>query len=155
VRVHVHQAEAGLPVVRHADHPRIGAVTDRTEITEPRYGVARPRRRRLAVVLGFVFAAALAAWAIWAAMAKGNDPIDADVTAYQVLSSHEVQVRVDAHIHDATTKATCLIRATAEDHTVVGELTLTADELRAAAGDWIAVRTERRATTAEVATCTD
>jgi hypothetical protein len=152
--VHVHQAEAGLPVVRHADHPRIGAVADPKGILEHRYGADRPRRRGLAIVLGTVVALALLAWAIWAGTAQEDPPLEAQLTAYDVVSSHEVRVKVDAHVRDPGTSATCLVRATAEDHTVVGELTLTADQLRRSAGAWIPVRTERRATTAEVVRCT-
>jgi hypothetical protein len=153
--VHVHQAEAGLPGVRHADHPRIDAVTDPTEILASRYGADRPRRRGLAIALGAVFAVALLTWAVWAAVSQEQKPVDAEVTAYDVVSSHEVRVKVDVHIHDAGTRATCLVRATAEDHTVVGELNLTADQLEDSEGDWIPVRTERRATTAELVHCTD
>jgi hypothetical protein len=153
--VHVHQAEAGLPVVRHADHPRIEAVTDPTEILATRYGADRPRRRGLAITIGSLVALALLAWAIWAMAAQEDPAIDAELTAYDVVSSHEVKVKVDAQVRDADTAGTCLVRATAEDHTVVGELTLTAAELQAASGDWISVRTERRATTAEVVRCTE
>ena len=130
-------------------------MTDPTEILATRYGADRPRRRGLASGLGSVFAVALLAWAIWAASSQHTDPIEADVTAYHVVSSHEVQVKVDARIHGAGTRGTCLVRATAEDHTVVGELSLTTDQLRASRGDWIPVRTERRATTADVEHCTD
>jgi hypothetical protein len=129
-------------------------VSDPTEIIAERYGTGRPRRRGLAIALGSVFAAALLAWAIWAALAQDDESVDAEVTAYHVVSSHEVQVKVDAHLKDAGAHVTCLVRATAEDHTVVGELNLTADEIRASAGSWIAVRTERRATTAELVDCT-
>jgi hypothetical protein len=152
--VHMHQAEAGLPDVSHADHPRIGAVTDPTEILANRYGADRPRRRGLAIVLGAIVALALLAWAIWAGVAQEDPPLEAQLPAYDVVSGHEVRVKVDAHVRDADTAAACLLRATAEDHSVVGELTLTADELRRSEGEWISVRTERRATTAEVVRCT-
>ena len=128
-------------------------MTDPTEILATRYGADRPRRRGRALALGIVVAVALTAWAVWAAASQGGQPIDAELTAYNVVSDHEVQVKVDVQIHDAGTTATCLVRATAEDHTVVGELNLTADQLRAAEGDWIPVRTERRATTAELVDC--
>jgi hypothetical protein len=72
-----------------------------------------------------------------------------------VVDSHQVQVKVSARLRDADTAGSCLVRATAEDHTVVGELTLTAAQLRADSGHWVAVRTERRATTAAVVRCSD
>ena len=134
-------------------------MTDPTEISaEPglprRYG-GTPPRRRTPVVLGTLFALALLAWAVWAMSATDGNGLDASVSSYRVVSSHEVQVRISAHFGDDRSDGSCLVRATASDHTVVGELNLTTDELRRAQGSWIQVRTERRATTAEVVRCTD
>jgi hypothetical protein len=101
-----------------------------------------------------VLVAALLAWAVWAALDTGASGVQADVTSYQVVSTHEVRVKVAVHTRDPDADGTCLLRATAEDHTIVGELNLTADELRAATGSWIPMRTERRATTAALVRCT-
>jgi len=134
-------------------------VTDPTEIRAQRmaqrYGSARPRRRGPALALGGVLAGALLAWAVWAAWLQGPSAIRADLTSYDVVGTHEVKVKVAARFRDDHSGGSCLIRATAEDHTVVGELNLTADELREAQGSWISVRTERRATTATLVRCTD
>jgi hypothetical protein len=121
---------------------------------QQRYGGARPRRRT-PIVLGTMLALALLAWAIWAGTASGNRPIDASVSSYQVVDTHEIQVKIAAHFRSDDVEGSCLVRATAADHTVVGELSLTADELRAAGRSWISIRTERRATTAEVVRCSD
>jgi hypothetical protein len=120
-----------------------------------RYGSARPRRRVLALAVGALLVGALLVWAIWAAWLQGTPAIRADLTAYDVVGTHEVRVKVAASFRDDHAGGSCLIRATAEDHTVVGELNLTADQLRAAQGSWIPVRTERRATTAALVRCTD
>ena len=119
-----------------------------------RYGTDRPSHRGLALVLGSVLVAALLAWAVWAALDTGASGVQADVTSYQVVSTHEVRVKVAVHTRDPDADGTCLLRATAEDHTIVGELNLTADQLRAATGSWIPLRTERRATTAALVRCT-
>jgi len=118
-----------------------------------RYGADRPGLRRLGIAIGSVLVAALLGWAVWAALGTGSSSgVDADVTSYDVVSAHEVRVKVAVRSPD--TDGTCLLRATAEDHTVVGELNLTADQLRAATGSWIPLRTERRATTAALVRCT-
>jgi hypothetical protein len=118
-----------------------------------RYGTGRPRRRPLPIALGVLLAVVLAGWAVWAGL--GSRPaIDAQLTAYDVVGTHEVRVKISAQFRDADTDGSCLVRATAQDHTVVGELNLTADQLRAAKGRWISVRTERRATTATLVRCT-
>ena len=131
------------------ENPATGTATGLSD----RYGTGRPRRRVLPIVLGGVLVAVLLVWAVWAGL--GSRPaIDAELSAYDVVSTHEVRVKINAHFRDDHTEGSCLVRATAEDHTVVGELNLTADELRAAGNSWIAVRTERRATTATLVRCT-
>jgi hypothetical protein len=119
-----------------------------------RYGADRPRRRGVALALGSVLVTALLAWAVWAALDTGASGVDADVMSYQVVSTHEVRVKVVVRSHDDGADGSCLLRATAEDHTVVGELNLTTEEIRKASGVWIPIRTERRATTAELVRCT-
>jgi hypothetical protein len=118
-----------------------------------RYGTDRRRGRRVGLALGGLLALVLLVWAIWAGTAQDQEPIEADIASYQVVSTHEIQAKLSVHFHDADAQGSCLLRATAEDHTIVGELNLTADELRAAEGRWIPIRTERRATTVTVVRC--
>lgn len=119
-----------------------------------RYGTDRPRRRGLALVIGALVVAPLGAWAVWAAVDAGATRLDASVTSYRIPNSHEIEVKVAVGTRDSGVDGNCLLRATAEDHTVVGELNVTADDLRSATGTWIPIRTERRATTADVVRCT-
>jgi hypothetical protein len=120
-----------------------------------RYGTTTgPRRRPLVIVLAVVVVGALTAWAVWAALTS-EPAIDATLTSYDVVSSHEVRVKISAHFRDPKVDGSCLVRATAEDHTIVGELNLTADQLRASKDRWIPMRTERRATTATVIRCSE
>jgi hypothetical protein len=146
-------------------------VTDPTEISaEPpnqppnqapaqtlaqRYGADRPRRRGLGIAVAVVLVTALLVWAAWAAWFQDEPSIEANVTAYEVVSTHEVRVEVAVHFRDAHPSGSCLLRASARDHSIVGELNLTAAELRDARGSWISIRTERRATTATLVRCTD
>jgi len=145
-------------------------VSDPTEIparrdasTSPdlaeRYGHGRPRqqaRRRVVVaVLAVLLVGGLLAWGVWAAVLNADKSLSADVSSFDVVDAHQVRVRVTAHVRDDATTGSCLLRATAQDHTSVGELTLTAAQLRASSGSWIPIRTERRATTVAVVRCTD
>jgi hypothetical protein len=118
-----------------------------------RYGSDRPRRRVAGIALGGLLALALLAWAVWVMSEQGREPIEASVSSYDVIGTHEVRVKVLAHFRDDHVDGSCLVRATAEDRTTVGELNLTADQLRADRGRWISIRTERRATTATVVRC--
>jgi hypothetical protein len=133
--------------------PQSGPDATRPEMAD-RYGTDRPRRRGLVIAIGGVLVAALLAWAVWAALDTGSSGLDATVTSYDVVSTHEVRVKVALDSRDPAVDGTCLLRATAEDHTIVGELNLTADQLREATGSWIPIRTERRATTAALVHCT-
>ena len=134
-------------------------MTDRTEITpqsmEERYGARRPRRRILVLAPAVLVVGALLVWGVWAAWLSSDKAIDAHLSAYEVVSTHEVRVKVTARFRDADVGGSCLLRATARDHTIVGELNLTADDLRAGRGTWIPIRTERRATTATLVRCSE
>jgi len=124
-----------------------------------RYGRGRPRqqtqRRILVAVLAVLVVGGLLAWGVWAAVLNADKSLSAEVSSFDVVDAHQVRVRVTAHLRDADTTGSCLLRATARDHTSVGELTLTAAQLRASSGSWIPIRTERRATTASVVRCSD
>ncbi|MGY2873468.1 hypothetical protein ACVW00_000658 [Marmoricola sp. URHA0025 HA25] len=133
--------------------PAADAAGPQARALAARYGADRPRRRWVALTLGGLLAAALLAWAVWAGSEQGRDPLEASVSSYRVVSTHEIQVKISAQFHDAGVDGSCLVRATAEDHTVVGELNLTGDQLREDSGRWVSIRTERRATTAIVESC--
>jgi hypothetical protein len=120
-----------------------------------RYGTDRPRRRGLVIALAAVLGAAFLAWVAWAAWFHSDPAVNAAIVSYDVVGAHEMRVKVDAHFRDAEADGTCLVRAIAADHTVVGELNLSAADLREAKGSWIPIRTERRATAAELVRCTD
>ena len=118
-----------------------------------RYGTSRPSSRPIVIVLAVLLVGGLTGWAVWAAVTD-RPAIEATLPSYDVVSDHEIRVQVTARFRDAPPRGSCLVRATAEDYTVVGEINLTAAQLRSAGGNWIPVRTERRATTAELVRCT-
>jgi hypothetical protein len=120
-----------------------------------RYGTDRHRGRGLVLAVVGVLVAAFLAWVAWAAWFHSDPAIDASIVSYDVVGTHEMRVKVDAHFRDAEADGTCLVRAIAADHTVVGELNLSASDLREGKGSWIPIRTERRATAAELVDCTD
>lgn len=120
-----------------------------------RYGTDRSRGRVVVVALAAVVATAFLVWLAWAAWFHGDPAIEAKVVAFDVVDTHETRVKVAAQFRDDRVEGGCLLRATASDHTIVGELNLTVAELREAGNDWIPVRTEREATTVSLVRCTE
>ena len=119
-----------------------------------RYGTVSPRRRTVVVVATTVLAMVFLTWLAWVAIFHADPALDAEVTSFDPVDAHQVKVRLDTRFRDDDVRGSCLVRATARDHTIVGEANLSAADLRAAGSGWIPVRTERRATTAEVVRCT-
>lgn len=120
---------------------------------QQRYGTGRPRQRRVIVVLSAILAVVFLVWLAWAAWFHSTPALSAGVTAFEVTGEHEVRVRVEYRA-DEGAEGGCLFRATAEDHTIVGERTFTVAEMRAADDGWLSLRTERRATVVEQIRCT-
>ena len=118
-----------------------------------RYGTDKPRRRMVIVVATTVLAIVFLTWVAWIAIFHSNPAIDAQVTAYKVVDAHRVDVKLDAQLSNDKLKGTCLIRATAQDHSIVGELNISVAKLLSSEGQWIPIRTERRATTVEKVRC--
>ncbi|MFL6024248.1 MAG: DUF4307 domain-containing protein [Marmoricola sp.] len=125
-----------------------------SDVLQDRYGRPSPHRRTVIVAATTVLAVVFLAWLAWAAWFGRDDAVNAEVNSFEVVSTHEVRVKLDPDLRDAEVRGTCLVRATARDHTIVGELNVSAARLRASVGQWIPVRTERRATTVEVVRCT-
>ena len=120
---------------------------------QERYGTGHPRRRIVLIVASAVLGVTFISWLAWAAWFHSDPAIDASLTSYEVVSDHEARAKVAARFRDADVQGSCLLRATARDHTVVGELNVTADQLRRSRGAWIPVRTEREATSVSLVSC--
>jgi hypothetical protein len=101
------------------------------------------------VALGVAFLG----WLAWTTYAHSTPAVDSDMVTYTIDGEHEVTARVSVSLKDEDVRATCLLRAFAEDHSVVGELSFT-PEYGAAQPLEETVRTERRATSLELIGCT-
>ena len=120
---------------------------------QDRYGAKSPRRRKVAVAATTVLAVVFLGWLGWVAWFNSDPAITAELTSFDVVSDHEVKIRLESRFRDDSVEGTCLIRATARDHTIVGELNLTVEQIREANGGWIPLTTLNRATTVEKVSC--
>ena len=122
---------------------------------QDRYGAASPRRRSVLIVATTVLAVVFLGWLGWVAWFHSNPAIQVEVTSFDLVDAHRAQFQVESRFRDQTIDGTCLFRATAEDHTIVGEVNLTVAQLRAAGHDWIPMTTLSEATTVEKIRCTE
>jgi len=88
---------------------------------DARYGRRTPRRWIWPAVAVIGIAGAVA-WAAWVAFQPR--PVNGVLWGYEVLSDHRVQVTLDLHRPDPLT-VECTVFAQAQDHSVVGERTVT------------------------------
>jgi uncharacterized protein DUF4307 len=124
-------------------------VSQTTDLQD-RYGAPRPGQRRVLVGACVVVAAAFLGWLGWAFWAQATPEVHSSLAGFHVVDEHRATATVDVRLSDDDVRASCTLRAYAEDHTVVGELVFTPDEGQSDQD----VRTERRATSVELLGCT-
>ena len=132
-----------------------------SDLLAERYGGPRRARRMMLLVLVGVLVVAGLGWVAWAAWFHSNQPIRGRIVSFETVSPHEVRARVDLDVADpekgtgtgTETTGTCLLRATAVDHSIVGELNVRVEEIDPDTDPWISIRTEREATTVELVRC--
>ena len=115
-----------------------------------RYGAPSPLRRRVVIAVCVVVVAAFVGWLGWTIWDQSTPEVQSNLVGYDVVDEHAATAKVDVRLADDDVRASCTLRAYAEDHTVVGELVFTPDEGR----NTPTVRTERRATSVELLGCT-
>ena len=115
-----------------------------------RYGAPAPWRRRAVIGASVVVVAAFLVWLGWSTWLQSNPAVESDLVGYSVKGEHEATARIAVRFGDDSVRATCLLRAYAEDHSVVGELAFTPVDGRNTED----VRTDREATSVTLVGCT-
>jgi hypothetical protein len=118
-----------------------------------RYGAAAPWRRWSVIVASAVVGLAFLGWLGWTTWVHATPDVESKLVTFEVQDEHTVTTEVDVRLKDDHVRASCLVRAFAEDHTVVGELSFV-PEYDVAQPIELSVRTERRATSVELVGCT-
>jgi hypothetical protein len=116
-----------------------------------RYGAPAPWRRRVVLAVSVVVSAAFLGWLGWTAWSHATPDVDSQLVGYSVVDEHAADATVDVRLADDDVDATCTLRAYAEDHTVVGELSFVPET---SGRSEHTVRTERLATSVELLGCT-
>jgi hypothetical protein len=130
------------------------AASPRPDLMAERYG--RPRgRRRLAVGITAVLAAAGLGWLVWAVWLESTPDVQSGLVRTQVVGPHRVTADVAVSFGGPHVVASCVLQAQADDHSVVGELNF---RVGPEADEHVTVhksmRTERPAVTVNLVGCT-
>ena len=99
-------------------------MTEQTDLAD-RYGVADPWRRRALLLACVLVVLAFGAWLTWVIVAESTPEVDSELIGYDVQGQHAAVATVDIRLADEDVRASCTLRAYAEDHSVVGELVFT------------------------------
>jgi len=121
-----------------------------------RYGAPSPLRRRLALGGAALVVLLFLGWLLWATLFHATPSVSSEMTGFEVVDDYTAVAHVVVNLSDGVDAddddmgASCRVTAFAEDHTVVGELSWVPEHGR----QDVEVRTERRATSLELAGCT-
>ena len=119
-----------------------------------RYGAPSPTRRPVAVVVLAVVAMTGVTWAVWVWLFHSSPQVTSALVGYDVRSEHTAVATYTVVRRDADVSASCLLRAYAADHNVVGELSVAVDSGPPSSSMRSTLRTERRASSIELVGCT-
>ena len=120
---------------------------------QDRYGAPAPWRRRALVAACTALALVFLGWLGWTIWERATPDVESSMVGFEVVDEHTASARIDVRLADEHVRASCRLRAYADDHTVVGERSITPvfgeDQPLS-----VEVRTERRATSVELIGCT-
>ena len=90
----------------------------------------------------------------WSVFFHSTPEVTSRLTAFHVIDDHEVAGDITVSRASQFVEASCRLRAIAEDHTVVGEVTVPVVDGPETQTHRVPIRTERRATSVELVGCT-
>ena len=123
------------------------------DLTE-RYG-APSRASRLLVVTATVAVAVLGlVWLVWVTVFHSTPMVSSKLVSFGVDGEHVATAQFSVVRRNSDVRASCLLRAYADDHSIVGERSVPVTSGPTTRIVEAAVRTERRATAVEVVGCT-
>jgi hypothetical protein len=125
-------------------------VTQQDPRIAQRYAAQPSRWPKVFLALGVALSVLLAVWLAWAIWVHSTPEITSDLVRWNVVDDHTATATLDVDMTSDATNPSCLLRAYAEDHTVVGDASFEPKDGR----NQVSIRTERRATSVEKIGCT-
>ncbi|MEO5653663.1 MAG: DUF4307 domain-containing protein [Marmoricola sp.] len=126
----------------------------RTDDLADRYGHPSPSRRRAVILASGVVAVVALAWLAWAAWFQSTPDVQSTIRSFEVIDSHQVTTEVSVKLRNPDVAASCVVRAYAADHSVVGERNFAVADTEGTVRLTLPFRTEREATSVEMVGCT-
>jgi hypothetical protein len=118
-----------------------------------RYGAPAPWRRRALIGASVFVALVFLGWLAWTVYEHSTPKVTSELETFSIEDDHTATAVLVVTLDSADVEASCTLRAYAEDHTTVGELTFTPDPGKGRR-QVETIRTERRATSVENIGCT-
>ena len=119
-----------------------------------RYGMPGRTNRLVAGVLVGALLVSAAGFLSWTVLFHGAPEVRSQITTFEVVSDHEARALFQVVREHRTTEAYCRLQALAEDHAVVGEVTVPVLDGPEDQTLSLSIRTERRATSVTSLGCT-
>jgi hypothetical protein len=104
-------------------------------------------------VAGAIIGVALA-WFLWAALLHSTPAVQSKFIGFRAASDTEVSAKFMVSREATDTPATCRLQALGDDHSTVGELSVTVDSGSKEQVIEVTLRTEQRATGVTLVGCT-
>jgi hypothetical protein len=118
-----------------------------------RYGAPAPWRRRSVIAASVLLAAVFLGWLGWTVYEHSTPEVTSELESFSIVDDHTATAVLVVTLDSSDVEASCTLRAYAEDHSTVGELTFTPDPSKGQR-QVETIRTERRATSVENIGCT-
>jgi hypothetical protein len=131
----------------------MGPVTASAPDLAERYGTPSRARRPLLVALVTLLAVVGLGWLVWTAVEHSRPQVTSQLVRYDVAGEHAATAGFTVVRRDPGVRATCLLRAFAADHSIVGELNVPVSSGPLTQRVDRTVRTERRADSVDLIGC--
>lgn len=131
-------------------------VTSDSAVLDDRYGRRRPVRRLVLIGVSVALFVVFGGWLAWVMWDSSTPEAESDLVSWEVVDDHSATARIEVRLRDRNVEATCKLRAYADDHTNVGELSFPMPGPDIDDGGPVerTIRTERKATSVELVGCT-
>jgi hypothetical protein len=121
---------------------------------EQRYRGPSRAARAVALVAVVAMVASGVGFVGWSVLFHSSPQVSSRLITYEIADEHEVTADIEVVRESQFTEAACRLRAVADDHTVVGEVSIPVADGPEERTLRVPIRTERRATGVELVGCT-